>query len=110
MDALPAAYAGVDLLLANLTRREGGDRRMLHLGIEDVVRLVAGTRPKLAILTHFGMQLVRDRPETVALRISDRTGIPTIAARDGMTIPLPPRLDLPTKVERPRRTAAKVRE
>jgi phosphoribosyl 1,2-cyclic phosphodiesterase len=93
MDALPSAYAGLDLLLVNATRREGGDRRMLHLGIEDAERLVAGARPRLAVLTHFGMQLLRDGPEAVALRISERTGVPTIAARDGMAIPLPPVLD-----------------
>jgi phosphoribosyl 1,2-cyclic phosphodiesterase len=109
MERLPAAYAGLDLLLLNVTRREGGDRRMLHLGIGDAERLVAGARPKLAVLTHFGMQLVRDGPEAAALRVSERTGVPTIAARDGMLLPLPPPLDLPARTGRPARAPAKVR-
>ncbi len=92
MDALPDAYAGVDLLLVNTTRLQGGDRRLLHLGADDAERLVAAVRPKLAVLTHFGMQLVRDGPERVALAISERTGVPTIAARDGQALPLPPPL------------------
>jgi ribonuclease BN (tRNA processing enzyme) len=90
MDALPGAYAGLDLLLVNATRLEGGDRRLLHLGVDDAERLLAAARPRLAVLTHFGMQLVRARPHEVALRVSERTGVPTLAARDGMTLPLPP--------------------
>jgi ribonuclease BN (tRNA processing enzyme) len=101
MDALPAAYAGLDLLVVNVTRLQGGDRRMLHLGVDDAVRLLAGARPGLAVLTHFGMQLVRARPEEVALRISRESGVPTLAARDGLALPLPPPLELPAP--RPRR-------
>ena len=93
MDELPRAYAGLDLLLVNATRLRGGDRRMLHLGLDDAERLVAEARPRLAVLTHFGMQVARARPHELALAISERTGVPTLAARDGMTLPLPPPLD-----------------
>ena len=93
LDALPETYSGLDLLLVNTTRLQGGDRRMLHLGADDAERLVAAARPKLAVLTHFGMQVVRARPDQLALAISERTGVPTIAARDGMTLALPPPLD-----------------
>jgi len=92
MDELAQAYAGVDLLLVNTTRMKGGDRRMLHLGADDAERLVAAVRPRLAVLTHFGMQLVRAGPDRVALDISQRTGVPVIAARDRMSLPLPPPL------------------
>jgi phosphoribosyl 1,2-cyclic phosphodiesterase len=95
MDALPDAYAGVDVLLVNTTRLQGGDRRLLHLGADDAERLVAAVRPRLAILTHFGMQLVRHGPDRVALAISERTGVSTLAARDGQSLPLPPPLDAP---------------
>ncbi len=88
MDALADAYAGVDLLLVNTTRLEGRDRRLLHLGADDAERLIAAVRPRAAVLTHFGMQLVRAGPERVALGISERTGVPTIAARDGATLTL----------------------
>ena len=93
MDALVEAYAGVDLLLVNTTRLQGGDRRLLHLGADDAERLVEAIRPRLAVLTHFGMQLVRARPDRIALAISERTGVPTIAARDGQALPLPPPLE-----------------
>jgi len=88
LEALPRAYAGVDLLVVNTTREKGRDRRYLHLGADDAEILVGEIRPRLAILTHFGMQLVRARPERIALAISDRTGVPTVAARDGWLVPL----------------------
>lgn len=87
-DALPDAYAGVDLLVVNATREKGGDRRYLHLGADDAERLVAAIRPRLAVLTHLGMQLVRGRPDRIALGISERTGVPTVAARDGWLLRL----------------------
>ncbi len=94
MDSLADAYSGVDLLIVNTTRLQGGDRRLLHLGVDDAERLVRAVRPRLAVLTHFGMQLLRAGPDRVALSISERTGIPTIAARDGLALPLPPPRDL----------------
>ena len=90
MDALPDAYAGADLLIVNTTRRSGRDRRILHLGADDAERLVAAVRPRLAVLTHFGKQLLAGPPPRVALAISARTGVPVIAAEDGMVLPLPP--------------------
>jgi ribonuclease BN (tRNA processing enzyme) len=92
MDELPQAYAGVDLLVVNTTRLQGGDRRMLHLGVDDAERLVAAVRPRLAVLTHFGMQVLRAGPDGIALAMSERTGVPVIAARDRMSLPLPPLL------------------
>ncbi|HET8539101.1 MAG TPA: MBL fold metallo-hydrolase [Anaeromyxobacter sp.] len=87
-DALLDAYAGVDLLVVNTTRAQGGDRRYLHLGADDAERLVGAIRPRLAVLTHLGMQLVRSRPDRIALAISERTGVPTVAARDGWLLRL----------------------
>jgi phosphoribosyl 1,2-cyclic phosphodiesterase len=89
IDRLPEAYAGVDLLLVNTTRERGRDRRYLHLGADDAEALVAAVRPKLAVLTHLGMQLARGRAaDEVALAISRRTGVPTVAARDGWLLDL----------------------
>jgi ribonuclease BN (tRNA processing enzyme) len=96
LDALPEAYAGVDLLVVNTTRERGHDRRYLHLGADDAERLVREIRPRLAVLTHFGMQLVRARPDRIALGIAERTGVPTVAARDGWLLRLD---DLPRGVQ-----------
>lgn len=88
MDALARAYAGVDLLVVNTTRARGRDRRYLHLGVDDAEILVGEIRPRLAVLTHFGMQLPRAVADEAALGISGRTGVPTLAARDGWLLAL----------------------
>jgi phosphoribosyl 1,2-cyclic phosphodiesterase len=94
MDALPAAYAGVDLLVVNTTRARGGDPRFLHLGVDDAERLAAAIRPRLLVLTHLGMQLPRAKADQAALAISARTGVPAVAARDGWRLAL---ADLPAR-------------
>jgi len=88
MDRLPEAYAGVDLLVVNTTREKGRDRRYLHLGADDAERLAAAIRPRLVVLTHLGMQLPCVRADAVALAISERTGVPVVAARDGWRLEL----------------------
>jgi phosphoribosyl 1,2-cyclic phosphodiesterase len=91
LDGLPDAYAGVDLLIVNTTF-PARDERIRHLGAEDAERLVAAVRPRLAVLTHLGMKMLRAGPDDVALGIAERTGVPTVAARDGWTLPLDPLL------------------
>jgi len=88
MDELPSAYAGVDLLVVNATRLAGHDRRFLHLGLDDAEALSAAIRPRLCVLTHFGMQIPPARARQEAEAISARTGVPTRAARDGWLLDL----------------------
>jgi phosphoribosyl 1,2-cyclic phosphodiesterase len=97
LDRLVEAYAGVDLLLVNTTLLAGGDRRLLHLGADDAQRLVGAVRPRLAVLTHLGMKVLREGPERVALRVSEATGVPTVAARDGWLLPIDPLPDAPPR-------------
>jgi phosphoribosyl 1,2-cyclic phosphodiesterase len=89
-DRLLEAYHRVDLLLVNATLPTGRDRRYLHLGADDAEILVREIRPRLAVLTHFGMRMLRAGPDRVALGISERTGVPTVAARDGWLLSLDP--------------------
>lgn len=97
LDRLPEAYAGVDLLLVNTTF-VARDPRIPHLGADDAERLVAAVRPRLAVLTHLGMKVLRAGPERIALGVSERTGVPTVAARDGWLLSLDP---LPRHVPAP---------
>jgi ribonuclease BN (tRNA processing enzyme) len=88
MDGLAEAYAGVDLLLVNATRLQGRDPRYAHLGADDAELLAAAIRPRLCVLTHLGMQLPPKRAQEVAQGISARTGVTTLAARDGWRLAL----------------------
>jgi phosphoribosyl 1,2-cyclic phosphodiesterase len=63
------------------------DRRDLpHLCLEDAARIIAEAKPRLAVLTHFGMTMWRARPWELAARLSDQLGIEVRSARDGMRL------------------------
>ena len=98
-EGLAQAYRGCDLLIVNTTRLKGGDPGILHLGVDDATQLIAAIRPKLALLTHFGMQVVGAKPDRVAARVQEETGVATHAAHDGLRVPLPPSSIEPTRGE-----------
>jgi len=88
-------YMG-DLLLLNVvfvrpfTDEEARAHNMPidHLSVPDVERLVNEIKPKIAIMTHFGMGIWRANPTLIAEELTKKTGIKVIAARDGMTFHL----------------------
>jgi phosphoribosyl 1,2-cyclic phosphodiesterase len=59
-----------------------------HLGVDDAERIIRDARPRLAVITHFGMQVWRAHPWEVAADLSQRTGVEVKAARDGMSLEL----------------------
>lgn len=86
-NALPAAFVDCDCLIVNMVRITH-DARFEHLTPEDVIKVLRVARPKIAVLNHFGMQVVRADPDAVARRIEKESGIATIAAADGMRFDL----------------------
>ncbi len=82
---LVQAYAGVDYLIINVVRMKT-DKRIRHLNMDEAAEIINMIRPKKAILTHFGLQVLRSHPERQAKIISEKTGVEVIAAQDGMTI------------------------
>jgi len=59
-----------------------------HLGLDDAERIIGMARPRLAVITHFGMNVWRAHPWEVAAGMSQRTGVEVKAARDGMSLEL----------------------
>ncbi len=59
-----------------------------HLSLGDVQQLIRQIRPKKAILTHFGMTMLKARPHIQAQRLSQELGIEVLAAYDGMVLEL----------------------
>ena len=59
-----------------------------HLSLPEAKKIIVKIKPKLAILTHFGMTMWRARPWELAQKLSDETGVSVIAARDGMRVNL----------------------
>lgn len=81
-EELGKRYQG-DLIVINVVRFQPGGP-FQHLSLEDAARIIAQIRPKVAILTHFGMTMWRAHPWEQAERLSQETGVRVIAARDGM--------------------------
>jgi len=59
-----------------------------HLSMPDAEHIIKEIKPKIAILSHFGMSVWKARPWEVAQRLSQQTGVRVIAARDGMKFDL----------------------
>jgi phosphoribosyl 1,2-cyclic phosphodiesterase len=87
-DELERYYDGKVLVLnvAMYKRREGVD----HLTVNDARTIIEANRPQVAILTHFGMTMLRNKPWEIAKQLSAETGVEVIAARDGMRFDLSP--------------------
>jgi phosphoribosyl 1,2-cyclic phosphodiesterase len=80
-------YQGVRLLILCILRPSGNPWKG-HMTTEDAVKIVEEARPEMALLTHFGMQMIFKGPEKEAKIIQEKTGIPTVATNDGMRVSL----------------------
>lgn len=65
---------------------ERGREDLPHLGLDDAERIIAAVRPRLAVLTHFGVGVWKRHPWEVAEDLAQRTGVAVKAARDGMRL------------------------
>lgn len=59
-----------------------------HMNAGQAEKLIGKVKPKLAILQHFGMLMLRGVAEREAKRIQKNTGVRTIATRDGQVLDL----------------------
>ena len=59
-----------------------------HLSIPDAARIIEGIKPRVAILSHFGLHVWQAKPWKIAEELSQQTGVKVIAARDGMKFDL----------------------
>jgi len=76
-----------DVLIASVIR-PGNEKIRGHLCADEFQELLEETSPKLAIMTHLGMKFITDHPREEAAKITEETGVETIAAQDGMIIDL----------------------
>jgi phosphoribosyl 1,2-cyclic phosphodiesterase len=88
---LAERYAPCDVLVIHVVLYQVDEerkKRIQHLDEADAARLIREIRPRVAIITHFGMNMLRAKPWEVAEKIADETGIEVQAARDGMAFDL----------------------
>lgn len=84
-------HYGGELLILNVVRYEpeGAKKRDIdHLKFADAEKIIAEVKPKLAVLTHFGMTMLRAKPWELAQQLEKEIGMKIIAARDGMKLKL----------------------
>ncbi|MCM8769001.1 MAG: MBL fold metallo-hydrolase [Candidatus Omnitrophica bacterium] len=84
---LPWAYAGCSILIINTVLLEPRPD-LYHLSLPEAEIIIRETHPKKAILTHFGMSMLKARIWEKQEEVSRRTGVEVIMASDGLTFPL----------------------
>ncbi|MFP3867127.1 MAG: MBL fold metallo-hydrolase [Desulfobacteraceae bacterium] len=83
------SYRNTDILVLNVVRyKPHKSGKVKHLCIDDVKEIVSNLKPQKAILTHFGMTMLKAKPWEVAQKLSAELGIEVIAASDGMRLDL----------------------
>ena len=78
-------YKNVRLLLLCAMRPAGSPWKG-HMTTDDVIQILEEANPEMAVLTHFGMKMIFKGPASEAEFIQQKTGVPTIAATDGMRL------------------------
>ncbi len=83
--SLAEDFRDVDLMVFNtVLPREQKEQGQLNA--DDVLRLLSQIKPKLAIITHFGIKMEESDVLNEARRIQRESQVQTVAAKDGMAI------------------------
>jgi len=77
-------YYNADIVIMNILRPERS--ALLHLSVEDAKEIIKQVKPKLAIMTHFGMCMVKGQPWKIAEDMTQELGVKVVAAKDGMSV------------------------
>ncbi|MDD5773714.1 MAG: MBL fold metallo-hydrolase [bacterium] len=80
-----------DVLIINTVRYDhdpDSSKIIDHLTFNEAIHLIKEIKPKLAVLTHFGMTMLKNKPHELAEKASRQTDIKVICASDGLEIDL----------------------
>ena len=81
---LESHYPG-QILIINIVLLERRDI-IKHLCLNDAEKIISKNKPKLSILTHFGMTMIKAKPWEIAENLTNKLGVKVIAARDGLEL------------------------
>ena len=79
-------YKG-DVLIINVVLLEEKPE-IDHMSLKDAEKILSINKPKLGILTHFGMTMIKSKPWEITEDLSKKLGVKVIAAGDGMEVDL----------------------
>ena len=77
-------YKGCDILILNVVYPFNNKEN--QLSSDDAVNVINKVKPKLVIITHFGIKMLKADPLYEARDIQKKTGVQIISAKDGMMI------------------------
>lgn len=78
-------YKGMDNFIIHMVLfepKEGID----HLSFREMQKVIEFLKPKNVIITHFGMKVIKAKPNNLALELTKNTGVNVIPAYDGMEV------------------------
>ncbi len=83
------SYRDSDILIVNVVSQTLPEKyKIKHLCLDDAKEIIKGVKPAKAVITHFGMTMLKAKPWILAEQLSNELGIEVIAASDGMKIEL----------------------
>jgi phosphoribosyl 1,2-cyclic phosphodiesterase len=85
-DGLENFYKG-NTLIINVVRFKLM-KNVDHLCFADAEKIIEKNKPRLTVLTHFGMTMLKEKPWELAESLSKKLGVKVVAANDGMKIDL----------------------
>ena len=89
-----AQHYRCDFLILNVVVNQDYTRsRIYHLNFMQAKELIRQINPRAAIMTHFGMTMLKEKPWLLAEKAAQEMGIQVVAAWDGMLWKLPPLQD-----------------
>ena len=82
-EGIEEAFKGVKLLIIAVMRPLGSPWRG-HMTPKEAAKIVNAVKPEMVVATHFGMKMLFSGPSHEVKLIENSTGIPVVAAFDGM--------------------------
>ncbi|MCX7705143.1 MAG: MBL fold metallo-hydrolase [bacterium] len=78
------AYAGTKIIIVNVVFSQPRPG-IMHLSLPEALEIISGIKPEKAILTHFGMTMLKERIWEKTKDLSEKLSVDIIAASDGLT-------------------------
>ncbi|MBW2995863.1 MBL fold metallo-hydrolase [Candidatus Woesearchaeota archaeon] len=78
-------YQGADILILNVPE-PGNEKVEYQLNSESVIKVVKAVNPKLAIISHFGIKMIKSDPLYEGREIQKATGVQVLIAKDGLSV------------------------
>ena len=84
-EGIEEGYRGVRVLIISVMRPLGSPWTG-HMTTKEATKIVDAVKPEMAVATHFGMKMLYSGPNHEVKLIEEKTGVPTVAAFDGMKL------------------------